>query len=838
MWKLPLKYAYQSVCSPCIINSYESYRFDSYYFFIGVKQMNSRSLDRFFSVAVVIAIALSNFVLSDNCSADEITALNHLIQSEATAYLLQDDNRIEFVEMDRGALVFQKFINDIPLHGGRVIVVEDADGQVAQVYDSSSEDLVLDFARPNIASAEFEKLLNNTYPNATGSDSKLVWFRIGNAAGLAWEVTTALADTGEAASPTGLETVFDGVTGEMLSQRQLDTKTYQPGSPEVAGNVFPRIVINNTIGAAGARAYAAPFDAVVEVNFGCTGTLIADNVVLSARHCGAGAGDTIIFGDNSSNATFSATVQSSSLPDGGGSLLDGGDVAILTLTSSVPANIATPMRLIDETNGLEGMLCATIGYGFNGLGSNGHGNSADGFRWGGENIIDVYGSPSAANGSNIISTDFDNGTNGANEIPGSSPTPVEFEATTAPGDSGGPVLVQIGTEWVIAGVLSGGTTGNSVFGDISWWTGTADFRSQIEAAGGVFAGSVDISIVGGLPDFISSDGGDTMDFNAVPDTDGIVPGSGTFHVNTGVGFQQLPLIENSATSYTAIFPSSDCLSTVQFFVSFELDSGAIVTHPSNAPTNSFSLLSAFDLTNTFVDTFDTNLSWAVTGNATDGQWQRAIPNNGDRGDPQDDAEADGNGFCFVTDNGNTGGNTNTDVDGGETILTSPAMDATGGAGEIAFLSYFRWYSNDSGGAPNADIFTVEISNNNGATWADLETIGPAGPGTGGGWIFVEHRIDEFVAPTSDMRIRFNASDLAAGSVIEAGVDRVAINLVACDAEVLHGDVNQDGVINLLDVQPFIDLLGNGDFQAEADVNKDGIVNLLDVTPFIELLSGP
>ena len=74
----------------------------------------------------------------------------------------------------------------------------------------------------------------------------------------------------------------------------------------------------------------------------------------------------------------------------------------------------------------------------------------------------------------------------ANEIPGSSPTPIEFEATTAPGDSGGPVMVQIGAEWVVAGVLSGGTTFNSVYGDISWWTGTAVFRSQIESEGGEF----------------------------------------------------------------------------------------------------------------------------------------------------------------------------------------------------------------------------------------------------------------------------------------------------------------------------------------------------------------
>ena len=61
-------------------------------------------------------------------------------------------------------------------------------------------------------------------------------------------------------------------------------------------------------------------------------------------------------------------------------------------------------------------------------------------------------------------------------------------------------------------------------------------------------------------------------------------------------------------------------------------------------------------------------------------------------------------------------------------------------------------------------------------------------------------------------------------------------LPAADA-VLLGDVNLDGVVNLLDVDPFIDRLTNGTFQAEADVNEDGVVNLLDVDPFIDLLAG-
>ena len=54
---------------------------------------------------------------------------------------------------------------------------------------------------------------------------------------------------------------------------------------------------------------------------------------------------------------------------------------------------------------------------------------------------------------------------------------------------------------------------------------------------------------------------------------------------------------------------------------------------------------------------------------------------------------------------------------------------------------------------------------------------------------------------------------------------------------LIGDVNRDGNVDLLDVAPFVELLTNGDFQAEADINQDGVIDLLDVAPFVNLLTG-
>jgi hypothetical protein len=58
-----------------------------------------------------------------------------------------------------------------------------------------------------------------------------------------------------------------------------------------------------------------------------------------------------------------------------------------------------------------------------------------------------------------------------------------------------------------------------------------------------------------------------------------------------------------------------------------------------------------------------------------------------------------------------------------------------------------------------------------------------------------------------------------------------------ESGVLLGDVNLDGDVNGLDVDPFVDVLLNGPFQAEADMNVDKVVNGLDVDPFVAAVVG-
>lgn len=74
----------------------------------------------------------------------------------------------------------------------------------------------------------------------------------------------------------------------------------------------------------------------------------------------------------------------------------------------------------------------------------------------------------------------------------------------------------------------------------------------------------------------------------------------------------------------------------------------------------------------------------------------------------------------------------------------------------------------------------------------------------------------------------NGSIAIQGLTVEVATDDINTDLIC--------DVNMDGMINFLDIAPFISLLTIGDFQAEADCNQDGAVNFLDIAPFILILA--
>ena len=71
----------------------------------------------------------------------------------------------------------------------------------------------------------------------------------------------------------------------------------------------------------------------------------------------------------------------------------------------------------------------------------------------------------------------------------------------------------------------------------------------------------------------------------------------------------------------------------------------------------------------------------------------------------------------------------------------------------------------------------------------------------------------------------------------SGFGRLDAGLALSQVRGSLGDVNLDGLVDFLDISPFISVLSNGGFQAEADCDESGVVNFLDISSFILILDG-
>lgn len=344
------------------------------------------------------------------------------------------------------------------------------------------------------------------------------------------------------------------------------------------------------------------------------------------------------------------------------------------------------------------------------------------------------------------------------------------------------------------------------------------------------ADRLDVQLIGSPPSTVNPAGGTEIRARVTANGDAhIVTGSVVLSLSDGSGVEtEIEGVEESAGQYLFTTPPIACGSAVTYYISADSDLGETFVSPVGAPSLTYSAIVASSETVAFDDNFEANLGWTTASDASDGQWDRGIPaGNGDRGDPG--ADFDGSGRCYLTDN--IAGNS--DVDNGTVTLTSPSMDARG---TESFINYARWYSNTAGAAPQSDVFVVEVSNNGGSSWVNLETVGPSGTEVFGGWVERSFRInDVFATPSEQFRIRFMASDLGDGSVVEAAVDAVSIVSYTCDdPPSCVADWNNDGDLNFFDVQGYL-----GAFTAQdptADLTGEGVFNFFDVQLFLQLFA--
>ncbi|MHC4064979.1 MAG: hypothetical protein ACYSUI_10825 [Planctomycetota bacterium] len=304
-----------------------------------------------------------------------------------------------------------------------------------------------------------------------------------------------------------------------------------------------------------------------------------------------------------------------------------------------------------------------------------------------------------------------------------------------------------------------------------------------------------LSLVGfeypdGRPELATPGESTVFGVNVVPIAGTPVPGSGELHYSlNGGSFATEAMSEFAANEYEATLPAAACLDVYTWYVSADAAEGGTYTDPSDAPASTHTSVVATNQVIVFADDFETNQGWTVSGTASDGQWDRGVPVACNRGDPPTDF--DGSGQCYLTDNSSASG-CNSDVDGGYTRLHSPTIDLSGGDAEV---HYALWYTNDYGADPNNDLFHVHVSNNNGSNWTLVQTFGPL---TTSGWTEHAFVVSSFVPPTAQVVVRFEASDLSSGSVVEAAVDDFSVSRFECEAIATCDDGTQNQGEEMID----------------------------------------
>jgi len=239
--------------------------------------------------------------------------------------------------------------------------------------------------------------------------------------------------------------------------------------------------------ATGVAEYADPISTVGKITDSgilASGVYLGDGKVLTAAHVVDNA-SSLSFTLNGASYSADAWAWHSNWDTS--NIAGGADLAIVQLADPVTpgTSAASPYRDTDELN----QQALIVGFGLTGDGE-GYDNGSGHQRRAGTNVIDV-----GYNGSDddVLVADFDDGTfvNNGVGIVSSSRSPTTYEASLAPGDSGGGVFLydEAVDEWLLAGINSfGGATGrfdnddpNGSYGDLSGFTRVSSYADWIDA---------------------------------------------------------------------------------------------------------------------------------------------------------------------------------------------------------------------------------------------------------------------------------------------------------------------------------------------------------------------
>jgi V8-like Glu-specific endopeptidase len=416
-------------------------------------------------------------------------------------------------------------------------------------------------------------------------------------------------------------------------------------------------------------------------------------------------------------------------------------------------------------------------------------------------------------------------------------TYLRYEVDTTGGNSGSPIIDD-STGQALGIHTTGGCNlnGGSNSGTASNCTG---LRAALSLPTGVCAaGGLYFSFPYGRPTLIAPDGYTRIRVQIAPGSLAPEPNTMLLHYDAGAGYLSVPMQALTSTLYEGEFPPIECEATVHYYISAEGENGYRYYEPGGAfpPLDDYTALVAYDVDALWSDAFEADSGWTVGApedTATAGVWNRMDPEyTGVQ--PGDDHSLQGQA-CWITD-GRAGETMGTyDVDGGRTTLSSPVLDLT--TMPEARISYWRWYSNHLGASPHSDVFYVDISADGGQSWINVETIGPSGPDTVGGWRYHEFAVSSFVVPSATVQIRFVAVDDGATSLIEAAIDDFVVSERDCTAPSCLGDANGDSVVENADLQMLLDAWGAQDgelaYDPKVDVNHDGVIGNADLQAILD-----
>ena len=340
---------------------------------------------------------------------------------------------------------------------------------------------------------------------------------------------------------------------------------------------------------------------------------------------------------------------------------------------------------------------------------------------------------------------------------------------------------------------------------------------------------LDFQFPNGTPSVISPFDGVDLAMNVSGISFQPAPNTGTLYIARSNGtVDNIAMPQVADSQYLLSFSDIECDEAVGYYFSAETTTGDVFYWPGGqtsvpSPSTRFSGIGATGEIIAFEDDFQTDTGWTVSGGAVDGQWGRGVPIDCDRADPPSDA--DGSGFCFLTDN-SSANNCNSDVDDGQTILTSPALDASA-PGSV--ISYSRWFDNTFGNAPNEDTMFVQVSGDGGLSWVGLEVVGPVAEADGG-WYQKQFLVSSYVANSTNFRIRFIAQDTGEGSVVEAAVDGVRLLATECidDGPACPGDVDGNETVDFNDLVSLLSAWDSACSGCPEDVDGSGTVGFDDL----------